>query len=328
MKFKGLLIGALLVLIVSVCYATKKEEIAFVSGDLRLSGTVMLPKGKGPFPAVVFLHGSGESTRDQNIWRAKKFVKNGYIALVYDKRGTGESQGTKDDWRYFSFDSLAQDAIAAIDYLKTRSDVKAQKIGIVAASQSGWVAPIVANKSNDVSFLIMISASVSTVAEDRLFERATRLANEGFNKMEVAEATEMQKLDQELTRNHSRHEEFKQLWEKNKNKAWFSRVYVSEYFLEEPSSNAYRSWFKTLIDFDPVPLLEATNIPILWLFGDSQLDRFGPVEQSLKRINMLVDSGKNFQSIQYPGSDHNLKGTDYFSDIFSWLQASANSDQR
>lgn len=320
MKFKVLIIGAIFAFTVGTSHAGKKEEVTFVSGLLQLSGTVLLPKGDGPFPAVVFLHGSGESTRDQNLWRAKKFVKQGYIALIYDKRGTGESEGTKDDWRFFSFDSLAQDAVAAIDYLKTRPDVKKEKIGLLAASQSGWVAPLAATKSRDISFLVIISASVSTVAEDRLFERAARLTSEGFSQSEVEEATQMQKLDQDLTRDNSRYEEFKALWKINKEKSWFPRVYLSEYFLQEPSSNAYRNWYKSVIDFDPVPLLKQSTTPILWLYGDASLDRFGPVEKSIERIDVLKELGKNYKLIQYNDADHNLKGADYFPDIFSWLK--------
>lgn len=326
MKINELIIAMLLTCTVGGCYAINKEEVTFQSGSLRLAGTVLLPKGEGPFPSVVFLHGSGESTREQNEWRAKKFVKQGYIALIYDKRGTGESEGVEDDWRYFSFDSLAQDAIAAVDYLKTRNDVNQQHIGIVAASQSGWVAPLAASRSKDISFMVVISASVSTVAEDRLFERAARLKKEGFSNDEVSEATEMQMLDQAVTRDHSNHTEFKELWEKNKNKRWFPRVYISDYFLNDPTTNPYRNWYKQVIDFDPLPLLNKIDIPILWLFGDPVLDRFGPVQKSIERLNELKTKGKRYTIIQYQHADHNLKGADYLNDIFEWLRGMVEID--
>ncbi len=318
MKLKTIFVLLLLSLTTSV-FSAKKEEVKFRSGNVLLSGTVMIPKGKGPFPAVVFLHGSGDATRDQNTWRAKKFVKQGYLVLIFDKRGTGKSEGTDNDWIYFSFDSLAQDAVAAIEYLKTRSDVIKEEIGIIAASQSGWVAPIAAARSKDISFMVVISASISTVAEDRLFERAARLKKEGFPKSQVAEATLMQKLDQEVTRNPSKFPKFQKLWEENKSKEWFPRVYNSEYFLQDPNTNDYRKWFVNVLDFDPKPFLDKIDIPVLWLFGDADIDRYGPVQKSITRVNSYIAKEKNFKVIQYDGADHNLRGADYFSDIFSWL---------
>ncbi len=297
----------------------KKEEVTFKSGSLLLSGTVLTPKGSGPFPAVVFLHGSGAATRDQNLWRAKKFTRQGYVSLIFDKRGAGSSQGSEADWRYFNFDSLAQDAVAAVDYLHSRKEVDPSQIGLIAASQSGWVAPIATKKSNRISFMVIISGSVSTVAEDRIFERSERLKREGFSETDRSEATQMQQLDHEVTRDHRRFSEFKTMWNDYETRDWFPRVYPSKFFLQSPEKNAYRQWFRTVIDFDPLPLIESVQVPILWLFGDPELDRFGPVQASMKRINDLISDGKSFQLIQYDGADHNLKGVDYFEDIFEWL---------
>ncbi len=320
--------GLCLLFIVLCCFQAsafiKKESVSFQSGSHRLSGTALIPKGPGPFPAVVFLHGSGAATRDQNKWRAKKFTQQGYISLIFDKRGAGESQGSEEDWRYFSFDSLAQDAIAAVDYLCARKDVNPDQIGLIAASQSGWVAPIAAVKSKRISFMILISASVSTVAEDRIFERSERLKHEGFNTTQRSEVMLMQKLDHNVTRNPERFPEFETLWTQNQSKAWFPRVYPSDYFLQDPASSVYRKWFRNVLDFDPVPFFETLKIPIFWLFGDPALDRFGPVEKSVEQVNNLIASGKPFQLIQYEGADHNLKGAAYFEDMFDWLNGNSH----
>lgn len=317
---KGLYALVLLTICCHVQAGIKKEAITFKSGTLTLSGTVLIPKGSGPFPAVVFLHGSGPDTRDQNRWRAKKFTRQGYVSLIFDKRGTGFSQGSEQDWRYFSFDSLAQDAIAAVDYLHSRQEVDPTQIGLIAASQSGWVAPIASTKSNRISFMVIISGSVSTVAEDRIFERGERLKREGFNEVDRSEVKEMQNLDHAVTRDHSRFPEFQSLWRKYESRAWFPRVYPSEYFLQAPEENAYRQWFKRVIDFDPLPIIASLEVPTLWLYGDPELDRFGPVKESVRRIDQLITTGKPFLLKQYDGADHNLNGSDYFEDIFEWLE--------
>lgn len=317
---KGLSTLVLMAICFQVQAFIKKEEVTFKSGRLILSGTILIPKGSGPFPAVVFLHGSGAATRDQNKWRAKQFARQGYVSLIFDKRGTGSSQGSEADWKYFSFDSLAQDAVAATEYLLSRKEVDPSNIGLIAASQSGWVAPIAATKPARISFMIIISASVSTVAEDRIFERSERLKREGFSESDRSEVALMQKLDHEVTRDSSRFPEFQTMWQEFGSRTWFPRVYPSEYFLQDPTKNAYRQWFKTIIDFDPMPFIASMGIPTLWLFGDPALDRFGPVQKSMDRINEQITEGKPFQLKQYKGADHNLNGADYFEDVFEWLK--------
>ena len=302
--------------------AISTEEIAFKSGELTLSGSILKPAGEGIFPAIIFLHGSGPETRENSLRRAKRFAKNGYLALIYDKRDAGKSGGSKADWSYFSFDSLAQDALAAVHYLKQRKDVQTKKIGLHAASQSGWVASIVAANSKDIAFMIVLSASVSTLAEDRLFERAARLKREGFSPKALAEAKEMQILEPKTTIADEAADEFTRLFEKNREKTWFSRVYptggpFSEFMIK------YRKWYATIADFDPIPYLEKIEIPVLWIFGDPSLDRQGPVELSISNLEKLKQKGKDYAIFQFAGEGHNVKEKKYKSPLNNWLSALA-----
>src|SRR5262245_30636521 len=99
-----------------------QEDIDFSSAGTVLSGTLILPKGTGPFRAVVFIHGSGPEERSNSRSRAKEFAKNGIAAFIYDKRGVGKSEGNKNFNQYYSFDTLAMDANAAVDMLTKRQD--------------------------------------------------------------------------------------------------------------------------------------------------------------------------------------------------------------
>lgn len=217
------------------------------------------------------------------------------------------TQGEPDAWRHFNFDELAGDAAAAVLYLSGRADIDSNDIGLFGASQGGWVAPLAATKSN-VAFMVLLSPSISTVAEDRQFERAARLKKEGFTESEIQEVTEMQRLDQELTRSGQGFDRFSQLWDQNKEKRWFRRVYLGE----DPAAadDEWRRWYRTIVDFDPVPLLEKTSIPILCLFGDPAHDRFGPVHLSVQRLETLKRSGKQIEIAVFKGADHNLKMVD------------------
>ena len=71
------------------------ETITFQNGDVTLAGTLDLPAGEGPFPAIVTVHGSPPLTRNDiyNLNISHFFVQNGYAVLQYDKRGAGESTG-------------------------------------------------------------------------------------------------------------------------------------------------------------------------------------------------------------------------------------------
>ena len=294
-----------------------KEDVTFKSGNTTLAGTIQIPKGKGPFPAVVFLHGSGPSDRNESKQRANWFLKRGYVTLTYDKRGVGASQGSEADWRYYSFDTLAADGAAALRYLSARPEVNTEKLGLVAASQSGWIAPLVARNFENLNFMIVISASVTTVAEDNLFERGRRLKMEGFSDEDIAEVYEMHMVDNQVSRNGEQFDKFSELWEMHKNKPWFRRVYLGE----QPMAvdHAYRQWYRQVMDFDPVQILGLIDIPVLWLYGDAHLDRFGPVAESIRRLEALKESGKTYTIRQYSQADHNLKGADYRDPMFDWL---------
>jgi len=303
---KSLLMSFVLILAASLAACNSAgEDVRFRNADVTLAGTLLRPPSQEPVPAVVLIHGSGETDRNSLRYYAEMFVRQGVAALVYDKRGVGESQGDAEAWRSFSFDDLAGDAAAAIAYLATRQDIDAERIGLFGASQGGWVAPLAALESQRVAFMVLLSASVTTVAEDRLFERAARLKIEGFSESEIHEVTDMQLVDQELTRSGQGFERFAELWNQNQEKRWFRRVYLGEE--PTPADSQWRQWYRTVLDFDPMPILQQLTLPVLWLFGDPALDRFGPVQASLDQLEALKRSGKPYRTEVFLGTDHNLQ---------------------
>jgi hypothetical protein len=79
-----------------VACAPRQENVRFTSGSVSLAGTLVSPRGRGPFPAIVFIHGSGPDSRENYRGQAVWFARQGFAALIYDKRGVGVSTG---DWR-------------------------------------------------------------------------------------------------------------------------------------------------------------------------------------------------------------------------------------
>jgi len=294
-----------------------QKDVSFQSGDITLSGTLMLPGTEGPYPAVIFVHGSGPETRDNSLYSAAWLNAIGYAVLIYDKRGGGKSGGTKKEVSYFSFQDLANDVIAAATLLSTNEHIDKSKIGLHASSQGGWLAPLAAAKSNLISFVIMRSVSAVTVSDDRIYERGERLKEEGFSVAEIAESREMQLLEGRAD-DPEANRAFEQLLTASREKKWFPRVYGKADTMDKLAS--YRKWYTSIAAFDPIPYLEKLDIPILWIFGDPAIDKLGPIELSIANVERLKAEGKNYRIFRYGGEGHNINEATYERDLFAWLK--------
>jgi len=110
------------------------ENVQFSNGNVRLAGTLISPNTGAKHPTIVLVHASEAEDREYLLPFAHFLVRHGMAVLGYDKRGVGGSSG---DWRTASFDDLAGDVVAAVEYLKTRSDVDGTQIGLLGWSQAG-----------------------------------------------------------------------------------------------------------------------------------------------------------------------------------------------
>jgi fermentation-respiration switch protein FrsA (DUF1100 family) len=132
------------------------------AAGVRLTGTLTLPRAKGPFPAALLLTGSGQQDRDETVAGHKPFkvladhlTRQGIAVLRVDDRGVGGSTGpvltaTSDDF--------ASDALAGVEFLARRRDISRRAIGLVGHSEGGVIAPLVATRTKDVAFLVLLAA--------------------------------------------------------------------------------------------------------------------------------------------------------------------------
>lgn len=164
-------------------YVTR--DVGFSSADgTRLAGTIYLPsKTRGPAPATVLVHGSGPQDRDGYASiiavLADALAAEGRIVLTYDKRGSGGSQGNGNT---AGFDVLAQDAVAAMTFLRARDDVAPDKVGLAGSSQAGWVvakAIELGAQPADV-FLLGAAGAAFTVREQNIYNTEVRMACAGI----------------------------------------------------------------------------------------------------------------------------------------------------
>jgi uncharacterized protein len=165
-------------------YPYREEKITYFNADssIKFGATLTIPQGKGPFPALVLISGSGPQDRNSNVLGhalfhvlADHLTKNGVIVLRYDERGIGESSGV---FAGATSADFAKDVHTAVDQLLLRSETDRKKIGLVGHSEGGMIAPMVASSRKDVSFLVLLAApGVPTIELMALQNEAIALSN-------------------------------------------------------------------------------------------------------------------------------------------------------
>ncbi len=144
-------------------YPYAEEEVTFENEEQRftLGGTLTLPQGSGPFPAVVLVSGSGSQNRDEEIFGHKPFKviaddlsRKGIAVLRYDDRGVGASGGSAAGAT--SADN-ATDARAAIGYLKSREGIDTTRLGIIGHSEGGLIALMIASDMKDLACIVLLA---------------------------------------------------------------------------------------------------------------------------------------------------------------------------
>ncbi len=154
----------------------KYVEVTFPNGDLSLAGMLFIPKGDGPFPAVVVIHGSGTSRRD-NRWYltiAEHLQKKGIAVLLPDKRGSEKSEGS---WMGADFETLADDTLAAVRYIRGQKLFPSSVIGLLGMSQGGWIAPVAASGDRDIGFVVSMSGASVTTTRQLLHEEIYNISH-------------------------------------------------------------------------------------------------------------------------------------------------------
>ena len=179
----------------------REEAVRFTNAvtPLTLGGTLVLPPGRGPFPAVVFVTGSDPDTRDAWRYEAAALARRGVASLLYDKRGVGESTGASHDLA--SWDDLADDAQAGVRYLMTRADViDTARVGMAGQSQGTWIITKVAVRDPAVKFLGFISGNGMSGAEQETYRTGALMAADGFSPAEVERARAFQRQKFQVAR--------------------------------------------------------------------------------------------------------------------------------
>jgi pimeloyl-ACP methyl ester carboxylesterase len=171
---------------------TMAEGDTFPSGSVRLGYTLDLPAGSGPFPAFVLGHGSGRSTRDEGRGLAGRLVAEGYAVLRYDKRGVGASTGVYEGVSVGNsvrmIGALADDMAAGVVFLRSRPEIDGRRVGLIGASQAGWIMPVAARRV-DVAWMVLLVGPTVSVGVENYYSALAEGTTTGYDEMSAQLAT-------------------------------------------------------------------------------------------------------------------------------------------
>ena len=271
------------------------EEIFFKHGDNQLAGLMTFPvSDKEEFPCIVMIHGDGPVDRDSGHGYDlffEEFAKAGWCVLSWDKPGIGESSG---DWLNQSMSDRADEALAAIHYLQSRGDVISNKIGLFGYSQAGWVIPLAASRSEDVSFIIPVSTAIDVVSQSRYY-RKNRWALKGYSQEEIDEnLSYYDRLEQQSLE----HPSYESYLKSVQNEA-------PEHYGELMARGRW-IFSNKLGGVNARHALRNTHCPVLAIWGDK--DMYVDVDESYKIYSEeLKKAGNSDVTLQiFPNANHSL----------------------
>jgi dienelactone hydrolase len=154
----------------------KKQNIEFKVQDETLRGVLFIPDGKGSFPGVIFYHGRG-SSRKNYLPIASMLAENGILALAFDFRGCGESDG---EFRNQTHGMGIEDGKAALEFLLTQN-VDKQRIGIQGTSFGGYVTGMVLIDYNFIKSVVLRAPSAHS---DKTLDHKGEVEDGYFTKRE------------------------------------------------------------------------------------------------------------------------------------------------
>ena len=285
-------------------YPYREEEVTYANkaAGNTLAGTLTIPPGKGPFPAVLLISGSGPNDRDETVFGHKPFLvlsdyltRKGIVVLRVDKRGVGKSTG---DLAHATTADFATDAEAGVQYLKTRAEADPRRIGLIGHSEGGTVAPMLAAGDPGVRFIVLMAGP--GVPGDQIIVEQGRLIEEaaGATKEKAAQDADKQR-------------ELFALVEKEKDGAILDKELranlagrVPDAQIDMAIQQVTSPWMRYTLTYDPATALRKVTCPVLALNGEKDMQV--SAAQNLPAIKKALEEGgnKQIEIDELPGLNH------------------------
>jgi pimeloyl-ACP methyl ester carboxylesterase len=285
------------------------------AGRVKLAGTLTLPPGEGPFPAVILITGSGAQDRDESLLGHKPFLvladylsRRGVVVLRVDDRGVGGSTGTI---KSSTSEDFAGDVLAGLEFLKARKEIDTKRLGLIGHSEGGIIAPMVAARSKDIAFIVLMAGTGVPGAQILEAQGQLILKANGSSESDMKFERDSQKRIIEIMLNEKD--------EKAAQTKLLSAIKEIRAALPESTKKALgddgglsdgaatavnNAWFRFFLSYDPRPILRQVKCPVLAINGARDLQV--PAKENLAEIGSALKSGGNLRvtTVELPGLNH------------------------
>jgi uncharacterized protein len=290
----------------------RAEEVRYTNAaaGIELAGTLTIPTGAGPFPAVVLISGSGPQNRDNETYDHRTFLvladhltRAGVAVLRSDDRGVGASRCIRSGcpggvFEQATTEDFASDAASALAFLRTRSEIRREAVGLLGLSEGGLVAPIVAAGAEPPAFLVLMGApglpgEEVLLRQSALVARAMRLgeAQIDYNRQVQQQMFDVIKAEADQAVRHRRMAEvlraqFQALSPEERAATGLTREGEEEW-IQSQLRTMGGPWFRYFLMHDPLPVLRQVRAPVLALGGTLDLQvppdpNLGLIESTLR----------------------------------------------
>ncbi|MGI6718828.1 MAG: alpha/beta hydrolase family protein [Bacteroidales bacterium] len=290
------------------------EDVVFTNNrdNVTLAGTLTLPSKNGKYPVAVMISGSGPQNRDEELLGHKPFLviadyltRNGIGVLRFDDRGTAESSG---DFNSATTEDLSYDVEAAVNYLLTRNDINKNKIGLIGHSEGGIIAPMVAVRNKNVSYIVLMAGTGVPGYELILMQSYAINKASGYSDEELAKKEEINRKAIELIIHNKNADSLETILDD-----YFEKVFSEDTSLTADQKEVQKNmiisqltspWMRYFINHDPSTVLEKVDIPVLAINGSKDLQV--PAKENLSAIKSALNKrrNKNFKIVEIKGLNH------------------------
>ncbi len=328
-------------------YEIRQVSFQNKKAGIKLAGTLTLPRGKGPFPAVLLVTGSGPQNRDESIGKhkpfhvlANEFTNAGYAVLRYDDRGVGESEGK---FRGANSADFLEDAMAGLDFLRSIPEVNPAKTGLLGHSEGGMLAWMASAEAHKPAFVISLAGP--GIAHDRLMLLQTRAVaiTSGMDEDKVLQAEQLNSSLYAIAKSEKDSLKARNAMREKLENYYFTETgrqpdQKTKEALDQQLNTLLDPWFRYFIAFDPVPYLRKIDIPVYAANGS--LDVQVTANENLRSILDEIPYQKSpktavqnyqglnhlFQSAQSGSPEEYLTLRETFSpqvmaDIIAWMNS-------
>lgn len=282
----------------------------FVVDGVKLAGQLLEPQNASTNSTlIVYAHGSEENGWIDHAADPYQMVARGISVFVYDKRGTGLSEGTYSQ----NFPQLAKDLVAASSEAKKLAEGRFKRFGLVGLSQGGWIAPLAADGSG-ADFIAIGYGLVVDILEEDAAQVELELSQAGYSPNIIAKAKTVTDITARVATSAYTQglEELDNIRQQYGQESWFAAIkggfsgVILSMSSEELRRDGIPMFDRLNIDWSLAPLevLSAVKVPQLWILAGE--DQEAPIDKTIERLKMLRKQGAPIQIQIFPGTDHGM----------------------